>query len=111
MSRSDDERIADILELADRTAFLVAEGRETYVESPSIGPAIERFIELIGEAASALSAAARANHPDVEWSKIIGMRVMLVHHYHRVNLDRVWITASVDVPALAAALRAGSTSS
>jgi uncharacterized protein with HEPN domain len=107
VSRSDDERIADILELVDRIAFLVAEGRQAYDESPSIGPAIERFIELIGEAASTLSAVTRANYPDAEWTKIIGMRVMLAHHYHRVNLDRVWITATVNVPEFATALRAG----
>jgi len=110
MSRSDDERIADILEFTDRLAFLVAEGRKAYDESPAFGPAIERFIELIGEAASALSLEARAKYPDIEWSKIIGMRIMLAHHYHRVNLDRVWISATVNVPELATALRAGTTS-
>ncbi|HUW78317.1 MAG TPA: HepT-like ribonuclease domain-containing protein [Candidatus Nanopelagicaceae bacterium] len=110
MSRSDEERFTDILEFADRLAFLVAHGREAYDESPAIGPAIERFIELIGEAASTLSPEARAKYPDIEWAKIIGMRVMLAHHYHRVNLDRVWITAAVDVPEFAAALRAGSAS-
>jgi uncharacterized protein with HEPN domain len=108
VSRSDEERFADILELVDRLAFLVAQGREAYDESPSIGPAIERFIELIGEAASTLSPEARAKYPDIEWPKIIGMRVMLAHHYHRVNLDRVWITATVNVPEFATALRAGS---
>ena len=54
MSRSDDERIADILEFTDRLAFLVAEGRKAYDESPAFGPAIERFIELIGQSSSTL---------------------------------------------------------
>ena len=107
MSRSDQYRVQDILELADRIALLVAQGRKAYDESPSIGPAIERFIELIGESVSALSPEFRADYPGIDWSKIIGMRVMLAHHYHRVNLDRVWMTATVNVPELATALRTG----
>jgi hypothetical protein len=33
----------------------------------------ERFIELIGEAASTLSPEDRAKYPDIEWAKIIGL--------------------------------------
>jgi uncharacterized protein with HEPN domain len=58
-----------------------------------------------------LSPEVRAGYPGVEWSKIIGMRVILAQHYHRVNLVRVWITGTVNVPEFATALRAGSTSS
>ena len=48
MSRDDDQRIQDILDATAKVALLVSEGRMAYDESPSIGPAIERFLEIIG---------------------------------------------------------------
>ena len=43
---------------------------------------------------------ASAQHPDVAWSDVIGLRVVLAHHYHRVDPDQVWIIASTEVPRL-----------
>jgi hypothetical protein len=40
MSRSDDLRIQDILDAAEKVALMVSEGRKAYDESPAIGPAI-----------------------------------------------------------------------
>ncbi|HUW78320.1 MAG TPA: hypothetical protein VMV52_06175 [Candidatus Nanopelagicaceae bacterium] len=55
MSRDDGQRIQDIIDAAEKVALLVSEGRTAYDESPSIGPAIERFLEIIGEAANVLT--------------------------------------------------------
>ena len=104
MTRSDKERLADIIEACAETAVLVAEGRQRFDSDRTVQLALERLLEIIGEAANALSAATRDQHPDVEWRDIPRLRIVLAHHYHRVDPDQVWSIASVSVPLLAAAL-------
>lgn len=44
--------------------------------------------------------AVRARASDIPWSKMIGMRNILVHSYFRVDRDIVWEAATRDAPAL-----------
>jgi uncharacterized protein with HEPN domain len=62
--------------------------------------AVIKAIEVVGEAAGRISGETRDRHPEVPWDSIIGMRHRLVHGYHDVNLQRVWDTARIDIPAL-----------
>lgn len=64
--------------------------------------AVVRNIEIIGEASKSLSAEMRQSNPQVEWKEIMRMRDKIVHHYFKLDLDVVWQTASVDIPALSA---------
>jgi uncharacterized protein with HEPN domain len=66
--------------------------------------AAERLLEIIGEAARAMSEESRARYPEIAWADIIGLRTILAHHYHRVDPDQVWVIASDEVPKLLAAL-------
>jgi len=59
-----------------------------------------RFVQNIGEAATKVSAIFKAAHPEIDWVKIIGMRHHLVHGYDRINLNKVWQTATEDIPHL-----------
>jgi len=106
MSRSDLQRVQDILDRADRIAKIVAEGQEQFLAEDKNFSAIERHIEVIGESASQLTEAAKSFYSDVEWGDIIGMRIRLAHHYFRINEKNVWGAASTNVPELARALRA-----
>jgi uncharacterized protein with HEPN domain len=67
--------------------------------------AIVRCIEIVGEAAAQLSQAARDAVPEVPWPAVVAMRNRLIHAYFDVDLDRVWDTVLVDLPALVSALR------
>jgi uncharacterized protein with HEPN domain len=40
-------------------------------------------------------------------SDIVGLRVVLAHHYHRIDPELVWRVASVELPRLLAALQEG----
>jgi uncharacterized protein with HEPN domain len=42
---------------------------------------IKQF-EIIGEAANKVTTETRGLAPQIEWSKIIGLRKILVHHYY-----------------------------
>ena len=85
MSRSDDLRMQDILDAADQIVDVVADGREIWAKDRLRQLAVERLLEIIGESANALSHEFRAQYPRVPWSDIIGLRVVLAHHYHRVD--------------------------
>lgn len=101
MSRSDDERVADILEAAQQISEVVQRGRQAWDADRIAQLAVERLLEIIGESAQAMSAQARSAYPDVPWRDVIGLRVVLAHHYHRVDPAQVWTIASTEVPRLA----------
>ena len=65
----------------------------------------EHLVEIIGEAARAMSPEGRVAHPEVDWSGLVGLRNVLVHAYHRVQPELLWWAATVDIPAIAAQLR------
>lgn len=101
MSRSDDERVADILEAATEVSALVASGRDEWDGDRVRRLAVERLLEIIGEAARALSDEGRARYAEVPWPDVIGLRTVLAHHYHRVDPNQVWTIATTEVPRLA----------
>jgi uncharacterized protein with HEPN domain len=55
---------------------------------------------VMGEAVRRLSREYCANHPEIPWALIAGMRDKLIHGYDIVDLDEVWKTANADVPDL-----------
>lgn len=58
----------------------------------------ERLVEIIGEAARAMSAEGRARYSDIDWTGLVGLRNVLVHAYHRIQPELLWRAASVDIP-------------
>jgi uncharacterized protein with HEPN domain len=100
VSRSDGERVDDIIEAASEIVAIVAAGREAWESDRVRQLAVERLLEIIGESARAMTDAGRARYPAVPWVDVIGLRTVLAHHYHRVDPDQVWTIASNDVPAL-----------
>lgn len=104
MSRSDDLRLADILETSYLIRVLVDRGREAFEHDPAIKPAIERCLEIIGEAAGAMTDEFRRSTPGVAWSDVRRLRIVLAHHYHRVDPDQLWTMATIDIPEMVIAL-------
>jgi uncharacterized protein with HEPN domain len=68
--------------------------------------ALLRAIEIIGEAAAKVSPETRSSAPAVPWIGIIAMRNRLIHAYFEIDRDIVWKTATEEIPALQALLRA-----
>ena len=100
MSRRDDERVADILDAASEIAEIIELGRAAWDKDRIRRLATERLLEIIGEAANSLSEDFRTQHPGIPWRDIIGLRVVLAHHYHRVDPNQVWVIAATEVPRL-----------
>jgi len=62
--------------------------------------AVERSLEIIGEAASRVSTSFRNAHPEIPWRQIIGQRNILIHEYGEIKQERIWKTVRENVPQL-----------
>ena len=105
MSRSDEQRVQDIPDASGQILEVVREGRAAWDKDRLKQLAVERLLEIIGESANSLSDDFRARYPGIAWRDIIGLRVVLAHHYHRVDPNQVWVIAEIEVERLAQQLR------
>jgi uncharacterized protein with HEPN domain len=106
MSRRDDELLLrDMLDHA-RLARQAAHGRSRadLDKDHIFRAACERFIEIVGEAASHVSDDFKQVHPGIPWRQMVGTRNILVHGYAQVDLDILWDIIEVNVPELIARL-------
>ena len=62
--------------------------------------AVERTLELVGEAARRVSTSLRDAHPELPWRTLVGLRNVLVHDYGEIDEARVFAVAVQDIPAL-----------
>jgi len=62
--------------------------------------AVERSLEIIGEAAGRVSALFRNAHPEIPWRQIIGQRNVLIHEYGEIKQERVWKVVRENIPQL-----------
>jgi uncharacterized protein with HEPN domain len=63
-----------------------------------------KCLENIGEAARQLDDSTLAMMPEVPWRRVVAMRHRLVHEYFEIDLDQVWITVTMHLPPLIAAM-------
>lgn len=68
--------------------------------------AVLRRMETLADAASHLSDALKARHPEIPWRQIGDFRNVLAHGYADIRLDRVWQAITGDLRTLRAVVRA-----
>ena len=100
MTEADRVRLEHILDQIDRIERYTAGGRSEFDANDMIQDAVVRCLSVIGEAAGALSEAARSQLPSLPPHAPRGMRIRLVHEYWRVDRDIVWATLTKDLPEL-----------
>ncbi len=99
--------LCDMLDAARRVVRFTARGDlESYRQDEMLRSAVERQIEIIGEAARRVSDGFRAAHPEVPWRPIIAQRNILAHDYGEIEDELVWRMATVHLPALLKQLEA-----
>ena len=84
--------------------FLGDKTFDDYTNNRMLRGAVERHIEIIGEAAYQIPQDVREDVTAIPWDDIIGMRHRLVHAYFDINLDILWQTVNSDLPPLITAL-------
>jgi uncharacterized protein with HEPN domain len=95
----------DMRDAAETVVELTAgQSLEQYERSKVTRLAVERSVEIIGEADRRVSPAFRAAHPEIEWSAIIATRHIIAHEYGDIQHDKMWRIATEHVPRLVAAL-------
>ena len=75
-----------------------------YVADRLLRSAVERQIEIVGEAARKVSMEFQQLHPEILWRPIIAQRHVLAHEYGELRHDLVWRVATVHIPELIVAL-------
>lgn len=80
--------------------FVTSRSFSDYVADRMLRGAVERHIEIIGEAASRISPAFRQAHPEIPWHRIVAQRNALAHEYGEIEHALVWRVATVHIPEL-----------
>jgi len=62
--------------------------------------AVDRNVEVIGEAANNLTEEFRSANPQIEWRKIIDTRHRIIHGYALVDLSIIWGITQGDLDTL-----------
>lgn len=105
MSRSAESRVTDILDAIARCEdYLPTLGGQDRVLARMAEDAIERNLQVIGEAVAALPPSVTEAHPEIPWPQIRGFRNILVHQYFGVDTDTVRDVVEHHLPPLRVAL-------
>ena len=86
-------------------AFISGMTEAAFLKDKKTQKAVERELEIIGEAAKGLSQAARDQFPHVPFRSMIGMRNILAQDYGHVDPKELWKTVQEALPALVKDLR------
>ncbi len=102
--RPDDRDVAYLWDM-HKAAKVILEFTEglhynQYEANYMLQSAVERQLEIIGEAARRVSEGFFQQHPEIPWRQIIGMRNILIHEYGEVRADRVWLVVQNDIGKL-----------
>jgi len=95
----------DMLQAARRLQeFTAGVSFEAYLESVLLQSAVERQLEILGEAARRMSEGFRQEHPEIPWSSIIGQRNVIAHQYDDIEQEQLWSVVTSGIPILIAQL-------
>ena len=96
----------DMLDAASAVEeFVAGKTWEEYQSNRMMRSAVERHVEIIGEAARRVSDATRQAHPEIPWRAIVGQRNVLAHDYGEILHEAIWAVAKRRIPELTVALR------
>jgi len=105
-SERDAAHLWDMLDTAQRVQELAAGvSYDALMADIRTRYALERALEIIGEAARRVSPALRAKHPEIPWKGILGFRNVLAHEYGEIDYRRLHAIATQKIPGLISALQ------
>jgi len=92
------DRVRDILDAIEEIeGFVRGMSSEQFLIDRKTVRAVELNIILIGEAAAAIPDEVQAQHADIPWHRMYGMRNRLVHGYYSVDEGIHWDTVQQDL--------------
>lgn len=91
LKREYDLYLKDILESISRIEDYVGlMNLNSFKESKMTVDAVLRNLEIIGEAVTNIPKEVRDKYDRVPWRDVQDFRIVVAHHYWKINLDRVW---------------------
>lgn len=63
---------------------------DQFIDSETLKRAFTRSLEIMGEAAKRIDHDFRAEHSQIEWKNMAGLRDKLIHEYFGVDYHIVW---------------------
>lgn len=104
-NEQDTVRLRHMLDAAKKIVEYTASiQRDDLNRDEKLALALVRLLEIIGEAARAVSTGSRREHPQIPWREIAGTRDRLIHGYYDIDFDVVWQIVSGDIPPLVTAI-------
>jgi uncharacterized protein with HEPN domain len=73
---------------------------EDYRSNEVLQLAVERVIEVVGEAARNVSREYQSAHPEIPWKIIAAQRHVLAHDYGKIIDEKIWRVATIHIPEL-----------
>ena len=98
--RDDNERLQDMLEAIERLEKYANQGKTVFEQQELIQTWVIYHLQIIGEAARAISQEFKARHDKIPWRDASDLRNLIIHEYFRVNLDIIWDIVHNDIPPL-----------
>ena len=93
--------VEDIWEAIEKIQRYVAGlDHDAFIKDDKTIDSVVRNLEIIGEAANRLPEDFRAQHTEIEWRRIIGLRNRIVHDYFDIDVEIVWEIIQKDLPNL-----------
>ena len=100
MSRSDNERLSDIIRVGRRLAEIVRCGRDAFDQDWTLQDAAGHQIEILVDAYTKLSPSTQAKFTETRVEAMTGMRIHLAHRSWTVDYNIVWDTIVSDIPSM-----------
>ena len=102
----DKTRISHMIEAAEEAvAFARNRSIDDIRADRALALALVKCLEMVGEASFKTSRNFRDDHADIPWRVMIDLRNHLVHEYHDIDIERVWITIQKDLPSILPSLK------
>jgi uncharacterized protein with HEPN domain len=98
--RSDRERLLDVIEAIERIEKYSQKSKTEFDNNELVQNWITHHLLIVGEAAAQISEEIQDKYSEIPWSKIIGMRNILVHGYFEIDNEVVWSVVENDLPEL-----------
>lgn len=97
--RDDASRLRDIVRGIDLIQQETQIQQVAFAQDPKLHVWVLYHLQVIGEPARSLSKKFLLRFPDPVWSKAVGPRNILVHHYFEIDQDLIWQVVEQDLPA------------
>jgi uncharacterized protein with HEPN domain len=84
----------------DIVAWVQGASYDQFCSDEMLHSAVERKLEIFGEAAGRVSTEMQEAHPEIPWRDIKGVRVILAHKYADIDLSKIWEAAVNELPTI-----------